>query len=639
MTGLRKKLTDRGYQCSDRFASKVETALANRPVAGAFLHGPAGTGKSALPEHIAPVIGAEQIFAQCFPGTREDDLLVKMIPADDAKAGIKLVDGPIIEAVDAVQDGKKTVLTLDEWDKTRPSADSFLLDFLQSGRIRFNGHSRQLSPEQMNNLVVFITMNDERELSEPLLRRLPKIDFAPLPADLVRSALISSHGQECELIEPAVTLYKRCVAAELPKPATIQELRQLLDAARHLGNRADWDELVYQFVTKTPENHELLKRAEAINVREQERREERERLDVQAYQPEPEPEPEADEETAPAMPSLAEVRMFNPVEPAGEEITEDELMTAGGVVELSEDSYNTLARQTEPGETPWRLGDFAEVRGDKLVMSKPLDLREWDQDFFNSLSGKTGEVTAIDPDFRYQDMKFLIKEKKEIKVVKYSREEILAKATGIEMRWLKKTGLEMIINLQKQQADIIKMITGSAMSMEQEQYQEGRRGWDWKIGIIFARQVEDEQAKAIAAKEKPQQKNARQDIPDRPFKKWGRNELKLHGLEEKAVIEIEKSGQEDPAKGDRIEVTGTLYLPKDLEFGGRLQIMGAALRMWGNKKRFCLEETHRQKNDTWRGESYSRTGWGAYLDLKAEVQKINNALKERERKLKEAEKC
>ena len=68
---LKIALNEEGYLCDEKLASAVEACLSTRPTAGAFLFGPAGSGKTFLPESLAKVLGRELIFYQCFPGSRE----------------------------------------------------------------------------------------------------------------------------------------------------------------------------------------------------------------------------------------------------------------------------------------------------------------------------------------------------------------------------------------------------------------------------------------------------------------------------------------------------------------------------------------------------------------------------------------
>ena len=246
-------LNEKEYICSPDFAAKVASSLNTKPVAGAILSGPAGTGKSYLPQILADVLDRELFFHQCSAGTREDDLLMKLLPSEKTVSGISIEPGKIYEATQASKK-KKVILVLDEWDKTRPTADGFFLDYLQYGRLSIPGKTIKAN---LNNLTIFLTTNNEREFQEPLLRRFPKIDVTPLEPQLVTQALINTHKNSPH-VQSAVEIYVKTVVSGMPKPATIQELRQFLDASKFLGKGADWNSLVYQFITKTPENHSIL---------------------------------------------------------------------------------------------------------------------------------------------------------------------------------------------------------------------------------------------------------------------------------------------------------------------------------------------------------------------------------------------
>ncbi len=259
MGDMRTKLAEVGYRLAREAESQVVSALATRPCAGSFLTGPAGAGKTFLAESVAKVEGRDTFFFQAFPGCRKEELFQTILPDASQPSGFRTLAGVLPQAAEASHAGP-TALILDEWDKTHPSADAFLLDFLQTGRVSLPGSEVRASQE---NLVVFVTLNDERELSEPLLRRLPLIELRPPAAALVAAALGDTHEGHAHL-RAAVTLYRRSLPANLSKPVTIQELRQLLDAITLLGPEADWNRLVFQYVTKNWDDHGLLKTAETV---------------------------------------------------------------------------------------------------------------------------------------------------------------------------------------------------------------------------------------------------------------------------------------------------------------------------------------------------------------------------------------
>ena len=68
MNDMTRRLIEAGYLCEDWFGAAVAASLATRPVAGAFLFGPIGTGKSYLPEVLAGIIGGGLLFLSVFSG-------------------------------------------------------------------------------------------------------------------------------------------------------------------------------------------------------------------------------------------------------------------------------------------------------------------------------------------------------------------------------------------------------------------------------------------------------------------------------------------------------------------------------------------------------------------------------------------
>lgn len=447
MNDLHRRLNDAGYICDRTFSASVAAALGTTPVSGAFLFGPTGTGKTFLPDVVAGILESDYHFYQCFPGTREEDLLVKMLPSERTVSGVELHEGVILEAISATnsappdgKNGDKVVLVLDEWDKTRPSADAFLLDFLQTGRVTFNGRRYQAN---LSRLVVFLTMNDERDMSEPLLRRLPKIDFRPLEPSLVRKALKLTHAEH-PYLENAMVLYRNSLTAQLPKPVTIQELRQFLDAITTLGEEADWDNLVYQFVTKTEEAHALLRNVENRKLRWHNLR--RDRLDAGAYIPDADSLMETpDEEAEQVMPKLRDIWGFNDVKEAGGK-EEADLAGSYGVLENSPSAYNELVRMIDgPLEDPGRLGDLASVNGGYLSFRRPLPLHRVNQ--LESFWGLKGEILLIEELATWEDVKAL-QDWGSMKIVRFASDEILGKAEGIDLRWTPEIGAEIIVDLQ-----------------------------------------------------------------------------------------------------------------------------------------------------------------------------------------------
>lgn len=176
---VQEELKDLGYFASEDLAKLVmlfETSgkRNNKSIPTLLLQGKSGAGKTFLAETFSKMVGAEEKFVQCFPrmGTEnfQYDVNIEGVMKQDAENSIK--DGILLQAL---EQSKTTpvVLVIDELDKARPEVDSFLLDFLENGRLTTGTDTYEKGKFP---IYTFITSNDKREIDEALLNRSKRVE-------------------------------------------------------------------------------------------------------------------------------------------------------------------------------------------------------------------------------------------------------------------------------------------------------------------------------------------------------------------------------------------------------------------------------------------------------------------------------
>ncbi|MHA1632486.1 MAG: AAA family ATPase [Candidatus Freyarchaeota archaeon] len=352
-----------------------------------LLRGPAGTGKTSLTEAIARIFNANYIFYQCTLGTSEDELLYKFIPSEETKSGIKMLLGPLPEAVKASREGP-VVLVLDEFDKTRPSTDALLLDFLQTGRVSVRiDENETIIQGKRKNLIVFLTSNDERDFSEPLLRRVIQIKMPFMEPKVVYRILFEKTNDE-KIATLLTQVYVDTINAGCRKPATVQELLQLAEAISVLPN-AEFNTLIRSFIIKDDEDWQryvsYVQDREPYQWNQQTENEE----DIaSAYKAEGEPVFEESDESEQSTTVSEVLSKVLPVrKPVIDEVKPKEVREDKEVFALIEDNekeaYTEVIKKfrPEPGDDPARLGKFTVYFDDMVnkafvVSESPLSFSE-----------------------------------------------------------------------------------------------------------------------------------------------------------------------------------------------------------------------------------------------------------------------
>lgn len=250
---LAKALEATGYLADDGLATAAYLALKmNRPL---FCEGEPGTGKTALAQAMAEVLGAELIRLQCHEGIDASQALYdwdfprqllhlraleaaagaasEKLDADAVEASLYdqrfLIARPVLRALRT----SPSVLLVDEVDRADDEFEAFLLEVLSEHAVSIPelGEIRAAEPP-----LAVLTSNRTREVHDALKRRclyhwLEHPDLGREVA-ILRSRLPGIDGR---LAEQVATAVRRLREMELLKPPGVAESLDWAEALLALG--------------------------------------------------------------------------------------------------------------------------------------------------------------------------------------------------------------------------------------------------------------------------------------------------------------------------------------------------------------------------------------------------------------------
>ena len=232
------RLKELGYFASENLAKIVllfDAAVKKdkKSIPTLLLQGKSGAGKTFLAETFSKMVSADEKFVQCFPrmGTEnfQYDVNIEGVMKQDADSSIKA--GILLQALQQSQESP-VVLVIDELDKARPEVDSFLLDFLENGRLTTGTDTYEKGKFP---IYTFITSNDKREIDEALINRSKRVEVTRPSKDLFLEILGLPENHYLGYI------YDKC------PNFSIRQARQYIEDLEVLGTEID-EEALSQYI-------------------------------------------------------------------------------------------------------------------------------------------------------------------------------------------------------------------------------------------------------------------------------------------------------------------------------------------------------------------------------------------------------
>ena len=241
-----RRLEGVGYLADSAIATIV--LLADRLDKPLLVEGPAGVGKTQLAKAVAQSLALPLLRLQCYEGVDESKALYewnykKQLLRIQAGAGAEwdelsedifsepfLLDRPVLQAIRSTE---PVVLLIDEVDKLDFEAEALLLEVLSDWQITIP-EMGTVSAQQIP--LVFLTSNNERELTEALKRRCLylHIDYPDVERE---KAIVLQQVPEIDqtLAEQAARVVHTIRSLDLKKAPSIAETLDWCRTLLHLN--------------------------------------------------------------------------------------------------------------------------------------------------------------------------------------------------------------------------------------------------------------------------------------------------------------------------------------------------------------------------------------------------------------------
>jgi MoxR-like ATPase len=221
-----------------------------------LLEGPPGCGKSAFAEHISKTLDAPLIPHQMHAWSDADELFVGVDVVAAVAGDVPNVrqQGVLALAATQSQQGRVVVL-LDEIDKASERTEALLLDWLQSGRVPVQPGKHLMTNQR--NLIVVLTSNAQRDLSDALLRRCRRVRMDPLEERVQLELLI----ELCPKVPKGVVKLGQRAATTLAERSasdvSLQEIQNFLNEVLEAETAEDIRLALSGWVARNPRGHQL----------------------------------------------------------------------------------------------------------------------------------------------------------------------------------------------------------------------------------------------------------------------------------------------------------------------------------------------------------------------------------------------